>query len=180
MSRSSRDWNYHGSVSEHQIPDYRRQAAVASSRGVASSRESSRSASRLEGDGSALSSASSSRHQHGLPPQGPPAAGPAPQLPRPLSPTTTRPPLSDSQAALYTALFGVQPPSRSAPSSPSSRAPATPATPEAAGDGPSLPGNEQAIQIERAVRKAMRGAAMERQRAVDAAVGAAEDRVGAA
>ena len=75
--------------------------------------------------------------------------------------------LTSQQAALYSALFGTSPP----PSDVASTA-ATP-QPQHTIQSPTRMGGEdgaEAKQIERAVRKAMRGAAIERQQAVDAAL----------
>ena len=168
MSARGRDWNYHGEVTAHVIPDYRTGGATKQQHRASTSGSRSASSSRVSvADGGSNISRSSSRYGQQAAPQPPPQAAGSP----------SRAPLSDSQAALYAALFGVQPPGRaggsSACASPQRGGGSTPtksSEPSRADDEYSLPTNEQAKQIERAVRKAMRGAAIERQQAVDAAL----------
>ena len=179
-------WDYHRDVNEHVIPNSCESKRTMGSRAARPSGTTARPL-RSASDSKQYRSNTSTPRSTATPScsqpvtSTPPSAvcGPSRILAQPAlcasASTTSR--LNASQATLYAALFGEPPPGWA--SNGDARAPGI----DAHGDGapPSAMGTGdddggQAKQIERAVRKAMRGAAVERQQAVDTALAAARQK----
>ena len=184
-----RDWNSHTNITEHQIPalsgsSQRRRAPPVGRPSVrsASSDSSQRAQAKppeeagfrgWEGSDQELYAAPGAARGHdGCAPGGPLAASPLIEVQQPTSMRA----LNADEAQLYTALFGELPEA----SGDVATAPARVGGGQSGGldaadvEAPHLPNLEQAKQIERAVRKAMRGAALERRQAVEAALTSAQ------
>ena len=176
----------HGAVSDHGMPDGRRSARTAtSSRGRAAPLHSASDGRPTASDSSGAVSSHSSASRYGV------SAAEGKRTAAPPAEPPARRGLNESQAALYTALFGVAPPAWPATGEPPAVSEATAMASDGSGrccssasatqalagpDAPMLTEDEQSKLIQRAVRKAMRGAAIERQQAVDAALASARER----
>jgi hypothetical protein len=182
-ARQARDWDFHTAINDHVIPNVagvrRPGSGPAAVRPLKSASDGRYAHSSADPAHAVPVHPHSSASQYGTP------VGTAPhsssvnddtgkQLPR-----SSRAPLHPPQAALYSALFGEPPPGRSggvrtsasgSDAPPSGEVGGWPSSEERGTGSSTVADPDVARQIERAVRKAMRGGAIERQQAVDAAL----------